>query len=113
MSKKNYNKISTEKANAFDEVVEDVAPETVAEEVTDAVETVVDDHPKYLEGTIVGCSKLNIRETPNMNGKIAGVENAGAIVTIFPDESTDEWYSVVTESSLDGYCMKKFISIKA
>lgn len=109
MSKKNYNKISTEKAKAVDEAVEETVLDTVEEEV---VETTIEKEPEYLEGTVSGCSKLNIRKTPDANGVILGVEPVGTYVTVFPDESTEAWYRVVTDSQLDGYCMRKFISIK-
>lgn len=107
MSKKNYNKISTDKVKVTEEVAEEVAVE-VAEEVEVVEET---KEPEYFEGKVVDCSKLNVRANPKATAKVECVIPEGTIVVVFPDESNDEWFNVVTEAGVEGYCMKKYISI--
>lgn len=90
----NYSKMST----TPEAVVETVTPETSEPTVTDTVEEVK-------TGTVVGCSRLNIRKAPNANAKILATINKGAIVTI-QDEVAD-FYKIGKKE----YCMKKYISI--
>lgn len=114
MSKKNYNKISTDKAKAVEEVVEETVSEVIEEvvEEVNAVEPVETEEPKYFEGVVANCSKLNVRTNPKTDAKVECVIPEGTVVVIFPDKSNDEWVNVVTEAGVEGYCMKKFISIK-
>ena len=109
MSKKNYNKISTEKVKAAEEVVEEIVEKV--DEVVSVAEPEIDE-PECFEGTVVDCAKLNVRTEPKPDAKVACVIPAGAIIVMFPDTSNDEWFNVVTEAGVEGYCMKKFISIK-
>ena len=105
MSKKNYNKISTDKVKAAEEVVEEIVEEVEVVEEPEITE------PECFEGTVVGCAKLNVRAEPKSDAKVECVIPAGAIVVMFPDQSNDEWFNVVTEAGVEGYCMKKFVSI--
>lgn len=112
MSKKNYNKISTEKVKA-----------EVAEEIIDA-ESVVDEAASEVQvtianpiGVVVDCKKLNVRAKPDAGSKIVSVIEKGSEVEIFMDASTDDFYSVTVSNitkrtRVDGYCMKKYISVK-
>ena len=109
MSKKNYNKISTEKAKVIDEVVEEAVAETV-EDVVETAESVIEETPVVEQpviGVVVGCSKLNIRKEPGLNAEVVGTLNVGAEVIIH--ETVGEFYRIGSPE----YCMKKFISIKA
>lgn len=108
MSKKNYNKISTERAKAVEEVVEEAVLEAVEEEV---VENVVKETPvkKPVIGVVVGCSKLNIRKEPSLNADILLTVDAGEQLIIH--ETVGDFYKV-GNPEIGEYCMKKFISIK-
>ena len=55
MSKKNYNKISTDKVKAAEEVVEEIVEEVEVVEEPEITE------PECFEGKVVGCAKLNVR----------------------------------------------------
>lgn len=111
-NKKNYNKISTE-ANTSNIVVETepVAVETtepvVAEPVAPVVQTKV--------GVVANCEKLNVRKKPNVGADVVTIITRGTEVEIDKSKSTKEFYKVRSTSTtegFDGYCMKKFISIK-
>lgn len=103
-AKKNYNKISTEKAT--EEKVETV-------ETVEAVETVAEaavDAPNIVYGKIANCTKLNIRKKAKKDSDIVTVIDAKVNVEIYPDESTKGWYKVNVKG-ISGYCMKEFIEI--
>lgn len=95
MSKKNYDK--TESV----EQVETPIDETPIEPAK----------PEPIEG-VVGCEKLNVRSDATIDSEPVGIINRGSKVFIYEDESTDEFYKVCTATGLEGYCMKKFISVQ-
>lgn len=90
-------------------------PEVVAEvssdSVVETVETpeVSDVPPIPTVGTVVDCSKLNIRQTPSLTAKILTVINVGDTVEITESKSTDEWYHVCTSTGVVGYARREFV----
>ena len=102
-AKKNYNKISTEKA--IEEKVETVETVEPAETVEEAVNA-----PNIVYGKIANCTKLNIRKKAKKDSDIVTVIDTKANVEIYPDESTKGWYKVNVKG-ISGYCMKEFIEI--
>lgn len=81
-------------------------------------ETVMMDEPVVevleLKATLKDCSRLNVRQTPNLKSRILHVIDSTSIVTVLPKESTNEWYKTVVRvngNDIAGYCMKKFISV--
>ena len=87
------------KPKDIDEVTEEVKEE-VTEEVKD--DTVI--------GIVSNCEKLRIREKPN--GDVLTVVDAGSEIMIDEKESTEEFYKVTTETGIDGYAMRQFVTIK-
>lgn len=67
---------------------------------------------KPVVGIVKGYVKLNIRKEPNLEADVLTEVLSGSILFINDEESTDEFYKVCTASGLEGYCMKKFVSIK-
>ena len=108
MSKKNYDK--TETVEQVETPVETPVNETPTETPieTDPVEQPAE--PKTVEG-VVDCEKLNVRSDATVDSEPVGIINKGTKVFIYEDESIDEFYKVCTATGLEGYCMKKFISI--
>ena len=100
-AKKNYNKISTEKAT--EEKVETV--ETV--EPAETVEEAVEDIPN-IEGKVVKCMKLNVRKNPKKDADILRVITVNTRIKIDMDKSNKTWYKL---ANVDGYVMKEFIEI--
>jgi hypothetical protein len=74
---------------------------------------VVEKAPKLVTGTVVGCRKLNVRMQMHLGAKILCELLAASKVQVLVDEKHNEWYHVFTESGVEGYCMKQYISIKA
>ena len=103
---KNYNQMS--KKN-YDETVEQV--ETPIDETPIETEPVEPAKPEPIEGT-VNCEKLNVRSDATIDSEPVGIINRDSKVFIYEDESTEEFYKVCTATGLEGYCMKKFISVQ-
>lgn len=82
-----------------DEIVENEPVEKIEETVCE------------ITGVVTDCHKLNIRERPDKNSEVVTIVNCLEKLTIYPDASTDDWYAVRTASGIDGFCMKKYISI--
>lgn len=79
-----------------------VEPEEKTEEAVE-VEAVV-------KGKVTDCIKLNVRKGAIITSDIREVIEEGAIVEINEKRSTDDWYSVCTESGTKGFCMKEYIT---
>ena len=91
---------------------EEVINEVVTPEVEETVEEVIDTPtPKTFKGVVSGCSKLNVRKKANLKADVLTVINAKAEVTVYPEDSTKDWYKV-NINGVEGFCMKKFITIK-
>lgn len=84
----------------IEEVV--VEPEEKTKEAVEA-EPVV-------KGKVTDCIKLNVRKGALITSDIREVIEEGAIVEINEKRSTDDWYSVCTESGTKGFCMKEYIT---
>lgn len=109
----NYSKMyaKEEQAKVEENVVvpePEVAPEVVSE-VDEAEETVV--AQTVMEGVISDCAKLNIRSAPSMDAEIVTVLYAGTKLMIDPEQVDDDWYSICTLHGIEGFCMKKFVTI--
>ena len=63
-------------------------------------------------GEVINCTRLNIRKKPDSHSEVATVVNSGTELMIYPDSSTAEWYKVYTESGVEGFCMKNFVTVK-
>lgn len=90
---------------------EDVKNDELQITHSEVEETVEEAAPKTLVGIVIDCSKLNVRKKANIKADVVSVINAKTEVAVYPDDSTKEWYKV-TVNGVDGFCMKKFISIK-
>ena len=135
MSKKNYTNYSkpeTMNITEFDEslneeIEESVVTNETSEEVEDAsgVEEIVEeDVPEVKEesldtiskpicfGFVDNCESLRIRQVPNPVGEILTTISSGTEVEIDLNNSTNDFYKVCTATGLDGYCMKKFITLR-
>lgn len=115
MSKKNYNKISTEAAKANVEV--ETTEETVIEEV---IEPIVEEEPKVevIYGVVDNCARLNVRSKPNIKSEVVCVIPAGLKVVVEKADVHGNFYKVKSvdngnaSEGFNGFCMKKYITIK-
>ena len=98
MEKKDYTKFSNN--------VTVPRPEPVAEI---KAEPVVVEKPKI--GVVVDCTKLNVRKKPHANATIVTVITCETELEIIEAESTKDFYKICTAAGVEGFCMKRFISI--
>lgn len=104
MSKKNYNKMSRPS--------NEVVVETQNVVIEDEVVTEKQKEEKVI-GVVCNCEKLNVRKKPNVKSEVAAIIGKGVEVEIVNNDSTEDFYSVRgTNQFVNGYCMKKYISIK-
>ena len=89
------------------EAVEEVTEETVEE----VIEETVEETPVPVTGVVSGCKKLNVRKSPTLLADVVCKLNENSKVEINEDDSTVEFYKVCTASGVEGYCMKKFITV--
>ena len=94
-------------ANTEFETPAPVAEEQVFVEQLSFVEPTVE--PK--KGVVTDCLKLNVRKEPNSEAEVIGQITAATKLVVYENESEDEFYKICTYSGIEGYCMKKFISI--
>lgn len=105
MTNVNYNKMSLK--NDFEpkellEQIEEIIPSTPVESVSE---------PTSVEGVVSGCDQLYVRAEASTKSEALGIIKRDDVLTIYEEESTDDFYSICTETGLTGFCMKKFISI--
>lgn len=118
MAKTNYNKMSTKPKEDVKKEVEPVIEEVVSEiESTTEDVTVEVAHKKSEKkvkiGVVANCEKLNVRTNPHPNAHVGLIINKGTEVEIVRSEG--DFYFVrkgTTTEGFNGWCMKKYISVK-
>lgn len=91
------------------EVIENEIVETV-----NSVETVVEEPVKVVEpkeAVVTDCLKLNVRKDPSTSSEVICEVNASTHLMVYEAESTEEFYRICTSAGIEGYCMKKFVTI--
>lgn len=126
---KNYSKFSQKKENIN---LEEIFPETeaveadaeqepimdpVVEEEVEQAQEIVEESQKVEEsvpivGFVDNCECLRVRKESNVDSEELCIINKLSKVVIDLDNSTDYFYKVTTSEGVEGYCMKKFITIK-
>ena len=110
MREKNFNNEKPDRGlHATASIIEEAAAEPVDQPVEES--------PKKESkvGIVANCEKLNLRRSPlkDFNGaNIITVLLSGIAVIIDEDKSTPNFYRVITEDGLEGYCMRQFIEVK-
>lgn len=120
---KNYSKFSQKKENinleeifseteaveadAEQEPIMDPVVEAEAEQAQEIVEEAV-----QTVGFVDNCECLRVRKESNVDSEELCIINKLSKVVIDLDNSTDYFYKVITSEGVEGYCMKKFITIK-
>ena len=91
--------------------------ENVEGEVAEHVETKVAE-PELVKaevikfGVVSNCEKLNVRNYANVKSKILCVINKGDKVKIDDAKSTKDFYKVILKTGAEGFCMKKYITVR-
>lgn len=93
------------------EVAVETTEEPYCEPVEEAVETECNDKVDTTTGVVTDCKMLNIRKTPSKDSDPVCTVDAGEFLTVNLNDSTAAWYSVRTSAGVEGFCMKKFVSV--
>ena len=107
-----------------DKTLSDVTEEIEKEidELNDSVEDAIEiddsvsadeivEETESLIGVVSGCAKLNIRKDPIITSEPVCIVPEKSVLLIDSDLSTDEWYKVYTEAGMEGFCMKKYVTV--
>ena len=99
-----YDEETKSLADVTEEMEEEIAEVNEPEEATkEADSTVV--------GYVSGCFKLNIREEGYLGANVVCVVPEKTALLIEVAESNDEWYKVYTETGMEGFCMKQYVTL--
>lgn len=74
--------------------------------------TTEDETSDTFVGVVVGCTRLNVRNSPEKNAKVIATVPAGTELLMDCVQPDAEFYSVCTASGIEGFCMKQFIEIQ-
>ena len=102
--------------NSLKDVTEEIEKEIEEVNETEEVEEVneieeVEEEDTTVVGTVTGCQKLNVRAKADIKAEVVCQIPEKAVLLIDIDESTDEWYKVYTEAGMEGFCMKKYVTV--
>lgn len=115
MANKNYRPKTKEAiaaAKSVEMVVDDKEFNEKVEEVSEKIEEVKGvKEDVFVEGYVTA-KKLNVRTEPNKEAKVVTIIDENTHVLINETLSTDDWYEVVIEPGVTGFCMKEFIKVK-
>ena len=107
-----YHEETKSLADVTEEVEEEIAKVNESEEVE---EEVTEEATKEADSTVVGyvsgCLKLNIREEGYLGANVVCVVPEKTALLIEVAESNDEWYKVYTETGMEGFCMKQYVTL--
>lgn len=75
-------------------------------------ELVTSQEPKEpVLGIVHQCLTLNVREEPDKDSGIVCSIQCLTEVMVDEEESTPDFFKIYTASGIEGYCMKKYISV--
>ena len=88
----------------------------VEEAAAEPLDQTLEETPKKESkvGIVANCEKLNLRRSPLKDSDGANIITellTGVAVVIDENESTPDFYKVITETGLEGYCMRRFIEL--
>ena len=89
------------------EVEADTKPDVVA-----PAEDETNPEPEVIVGIVSGCARLRVRKTPSPNAPVLTEIVKGSEVAIDESKSTVYFYAVVTDSGVEGFCMKEYIQVR-
>lgn len=118
MSKRRFTESAEPSVNEFtedviDEIVDDVEQEIEPNPEVVEPEAVVASAPEIVavKGVVSGCSALNVRSKPASNAEVLSTIPCATEVIVDETESTDDFYKIYTAAGVEGFCMKKYITV--
>ena len=68
--------------------------------------------PETVEGMVVNCAKLNVRENATVDSGIVCVLDAMSEIQVDVGRTTTKWAYIYTATGLEGYCMRQYIETR-
>lgn len=62
-------------------------------------------------GVVTDCLVLNVREAPSTDAPVVCTINASTEIVIDEEETTDTFYKICTAAGVEGFCMKRYITL--
>ena len=93
------------KSHAQPVPLEQTIPEVHEEPVT------ASEQKEPVLGIVHQCLTLNVREEPDKDSGVVCSIQCLTEVMVDEEESTQDFYKICTASGIEGYCMKKYISV--
>lgn len=103
--------VTEEIEKEIDELNDSVEDTIEIDDSVSADEIVEETESPSLIGVVSGCAKLNIRKESNIISEPVCIVPEKSVLLIDQDLSTDEWYKVYTETGMEGFCMKKYVTV--
>lgn len=95
-----------EQNNSILEVETNLEDTNVENEANNEVNTIS-------KGIVTGCKALYVREKAfKESEQLAILKENEEVSIVYRDTESEDFYEVLTTSGIQGYCMKKYISIK-
>lgn len=63
-------------------------------------------------GVVTGCDKLNVRAEPSITSAILCEISKQTEVIVDEIETINEFYKICTDFGIEGFCMKKYITVQ-
>lgn len=105
-----FKRETVEKKLEEPKVVQQMTSQVVEQkEVKETIESII----TSVKGVVTGCDMLNVRSKPDKESDVVSMLQRDVEIEILDENASDNFYKVVTEIGIEGYCMKKFIAIKA
>ena len=108
MSHKNYTQYSNKRPD-FKKVEQPVVVEKKIEDLRN--EPIPEEAIIPHQGCVTDCENLNIREEPSLDAGIVGTISGSTNLMVYEEESTDDFYKICTTSGVEGFCMKRYITL--
>lgn len=108
MNRNDYTRFS-EKKNNVQDTIKEVENKTI---LISEESSVVNTTPCFAKGVVTGCEKLNVRKEANKNAEVLCIINKSDEVEIDLENSTQDFFKVITSNNIEGYCMKDYINNK-
>ena len=109
MKDKKYDRGLEKDTNSINETDNYIIPEELDETIKCDEE--IEKESSNVFGVVTNCIKLNVRNKPEIGSTKICTIWSDTKVMIDLKESTDEWYKVYLSEGINGFCMKKYISI--
>lgn len=105
-NKKQFNNVTDDSVEEVSQFQDNVTFEESQKVETEEVKTPI-------IGIVTDCFSLNVREKPNKNAAIISELKVSSEVMIDEEGSTRDFYKICTATGIEGFCMKKFITINS